>query len=189
LRRFDYGKQKPMTVRAVAVEQSGRFRAVTWRQGSRGPMRSRFLARRVQAAHGYVEGEAPGKEVWLPIEWPEAEPQPAKYFLCDLPKNLSLKRLVDIAHGRWRIEQDYQQLKEELGLDHFEGRSWRGWHRHVTMVMLAHAFLRLEQARSGKQSYWTLPQTRREVQWLLCTWTGVCCYCGAQVMAGGGRSP
>ena len=152
LRQFDYGRQKPMTVRAVAEEQHEKFRTVTWRSGSKGPMRSRFLARRVQAAHGYVEGEAPGKEVWSLIEWPEREPQPTKYFLCDLPRSLSLKRLVGIVHGRWRIEQDYQQMKEELGLDHIEGRSWRGWHHHVTMVMLAHAFLRLEQSRSRKQS-------------------------------------
>ena len=92
-------------------------------------------------------------------------------------------------HGRWRIEQDYQQMKEELGLDHFEGRSWRGWHHHVTLVMLAHAFLRLEQARGGKVMSWTLPQTRRELQRLLCTWTGVCCYCGVQVMTDCGRGP
>lgn len=188
-RQYDYGEQKPMMARAVAEEQQERFRQVTWRQGSRGPMRSRFLARRVQAAHGYVEGEAPGKEVWLLIEWPEGEPQPTKYFLCDLPRNLSVKRLVDTAHGRWRIEQDYQQMKEELGLDHFEGRSWRGWHHHVTLVMLAHAFLRLEQKRCGKKVSWTLPQTRREIQRLLCTWTGVCCYCKSQDMTLGGRSP
>jgi SRSO17 transposase len=189
LRQYDYGEQKPQSVRAVADEQREKFRAVTWRRGSHGPLRSWFLARRVQVAHGYVEGEAPGTEVWLLIEWPEGEPKPPKYFLCDLPRSLSLKRLVDLAHGRWRIEQDYQQLKEELGLDHFEGRSWRGWHHHVTMVMLAHAFLRLEQTRRGKQPRWTLPQTRRELQWLLCTWAGVCCYCGAQVTTDCGRGP
>jgi SRSO17 transposase len=189
LRQWDYAGQKPQSVRSVAEGRRAKFRAVTWRQGSRGPMRSRFLARRVQAAHGYVEGEAPGKEVWLLIEWPEAESQPTKYFLCDLPRSLSLKRLVAVAHGRWRIEQDYQQLKEELGLDHFEGRSWRGWHHHVTLVMLAHAFLRLEQARGRRVVSWTLPQTRRELQRLLCTWTGVCCYCGAQVTMGCGPGP
>jgi SRSO17 transposase len=156
-RQWDYGVQRPQTVRAVAEAQRAACRLVTWRQGSRGPMRSRFLARRVQPAHGYVEGDAPGKQVWLLIEWPEAEPQPTKYFLCDLPRSPSLKRLVAVAHGRWRIEQDYQQLKEELGLDHFEGRGWRGWHHHVTLVMLAHAFLRLEQARSGMAVSWTLP--------------------------------
>ncbi len=188
-RLYDYGEQKPQSVRAVADEQRGKFRSVSWRQGSRGPMRGRFLARRVQTAHGYVEGEASGTEVWLLIEWPEGEAQPTKYFLCDLPRSLSLKRLVAVAHGRWRIEQDYQQLKEELGLDHFEGRSWRGWYHHVTLVMLAHAFLRLEQARGGRALSWTLPQTRRELQRLLCTWTGVCCYCGAQVTAGCGRGP
>lgn len=189
LRQYVYGDQKPVTVRSVAEEQQKRFRSVTWRQGSRGPMRSRFLARRVQPAHGYVEGEAPGKEVWLLIEWPETESKPTKYFLCDLPRDISLKRLVDTAHGRWRIEQDYQQLKEELGLDHFEGRSWRGWHHHVTLVMLAHAFIRLEQKRRGKKAHWTLPQTRRELQRLLCTWVGFCCYCGAQVLASCGRGP
>jgi SRSO17 transposase len=189
LRQYVYGDQKPMTVRSIAEEQREKFRRVTWREGSKGPLRSRFLARRVQPAHGYVEGEAAGKEIWLLIEWPEDEPKPAKYFLCDLLWNISLKRLVDIAHGRWRIEQEYQQLKEELGLDHFEGRSWRGWHHHVTMIMLAHAFLRLEQKRRGQKSHWTLPQTRRELQRLLCTWTGFCCYCGARVLIGCGRGP
>ena len=189
LRRYDYGEQKPQTVRSVAEARPAKFRAVTWRQGGRGPMRSRFLARRVQAAHGYVEGEAPGKEVWLLIEWPEAEARPTKYYLCDLPRSLGLKRLADLAHGRWRIEQDYQQLKEELGLDHFEGRGWRGWHHHVSMAMLAHAFLRLEQALGGEQPRWTLPRARRELQRLLCTWTGACCHCGAQITTGYGRGP
>src|SRR3954465_11571316 len=68
------------------------------------------------------------------------EPEPVKYYLCDLPKSMSLQRLVATARGGWRVEQDYQQMKEELGLDHFEGRSWTGWHHHVTMVMLAHLF-------------------------------------------------
>ncbi len=81
--------------------------------------------------------------------------------------------------SRWKIEQDYQQLKEELGLDQYEGRSWAGWHQHVTLVMLAHAFLTLERLRS-KKSFWVDPaRTRREIQRLLFTWTGECAYCGS----------
>ena len=78
------------------------------------------------------------------------EKEPTKYFLCDLPVPYPLRRRVRIAKGRWKIEQDYQQLKEELGLDHYEGRSWTGWHHHVTLVMLAHAFLTLEKLRGKK---------------------------------------
>jgi hypothetical protein len=137
-------------------------------------MGSRFLGLRVQTAHGYVEGEEPGKRVWLLIEWPKDEPEPVKYYLCDLPENLSLKRLVDIARGRWRVEQDYQHMKEELGVRSFSrgGLGWGGSH-HVSLVMLAHAFLRLEQKRKVKKVKWTLPQTRREIQRLLCTWTAL----------------
>jgi SRSO17 transposase len=88
---------------------------------------------------------------------------------------------VRITQSRWKVEQDYQQLQEELGLDHYQGRSWKGWHHHVTLVMLAHAFLTLEGSRSKKTSGWTLPQTRREIQRLLFTWTGNCAYCGGKI--------
>ena len=86
----------------------------------------------------------------LLVEWPRGEKEPTKYFLCDLPTHYTLRRLVRAAKSRWKIEQDYQQLKEELGLDHYEGRSWRGWHHHVTLVMLAHAFLTIENLRGKK---------------------------------------
>jgi len=89
-------------------------------------------------------------------EWPEGEKEPTKYLLCDLPAAYSLRRLVCLAKNRWKIEQDYQQLKEELGLDHYEGRTWLGWHHHVTLVMLAHAFLTLEGLRS-KNNFWVDP--------------------------------
>jgi SRSO17 transposase len=151
-RLYQYGEQKPLTVRGVAEAQQKHFRTVTWREGTKGAMRSRFLARRVQSAHGYVEGEAPGATVWLLIEWPREETAPTKYFLCDLPADCSLRRLVHLTKERYRVEQDYQQMKEELGLDHFEGRSWTGWHHHVTLVMLAHAFLRFEQRRRRDKS-------------------------------------
>lgn len=93
----------------------------------------------------------PPKPVWLLVEWPEGEEEPTRYFLCDLPQTYTLRRLVRLAKCRWKIEQDYQQLKEELGLDHYEGRSWRGWHHHVTLTMLAHAFLTLGEPAEQKK--------------------------------------
>jgi SRSO17 transposase len=147
-----FGDQKPVSVKALALANQKRFRKVRWREGSQGPLSSRFWAQPVQAAHGWNHGQAPGKEVWLLVEWLADEPEPVKYYLCDLPKTISLRRLVATARGRWRVEQDYQQMKEELGLDHFEGRSWTGWHHHVTLVMLAHLFLRLEQKRRARKS-------------------------------------
>jgi len=147
-----FGDQKPVSVKELAIANQKQFRKVRWREGSHGPLTSRFWARRVQTAHGWNHGQAPGKEVWLLVEWPADDPEPVKYYLCDLPKSTGLRQLVVTARGRWRVEQDYQQMKEELGLDHFEGRSWTGWHHHVTMVMLAHLFLRLEQKRRARKS-------------------------------------
>jgi SRSO17 transposase len=147
-----FGGQKPVSVNELALAHLKRFRTVTWREGSQGPLTSRFWAKRVESAHDWNHGQAPGKEVWLLVEWPADEAEPVKYYLCDLPKSMSLQRLVATARGRWRVEQDYQQLKEELGLDHCEGRSWMGWHHHVTMVMLAHLFLRREQKRRTSKS-------------------------------------
>jgi SRSO17 transposase len=147
-----YGEQRPVSVQEVAQVNRKRFRPVTWREGSQGKLSSRFFACRVQSAHGWSRGAAPGKAVWLLVEWPLEEDQPTHYYLCDLPSAWSLRKLVTTARGRWRVEQDYQQLKEELGLDHFEGRTWTGWHHHVTLVMLAHAFLRLEQKRRASKS-------------------------------------
>jgi SRSO17 transposase len=150
-KRITYGAQRPLSVEEVARQNRLRFRTLTWRKGSRGPMRSCWWAGRVQTAWHWQEGEKPGPELWLLIEWPKEEAAPTKYYLCDLSKEFSLKRLVQMARGRWRVELDYQQMKEELGLDHFEGRSWTGWHHHVTMVMLAHLFLRLEQKRRSSK--------------------------------------
>ena len=92
-----------------------------------------------------MRGQSPHREVWLLVKWPELEKEPTQYFLCyflcDLPETYTLRRLVRLAKSRWKIEQDYQQLKEELGLDHYEERSWVGWHHHTTLVMMAQAFL------------------------------------------------
>jgi len=150
-----YGEQRPLFAKAVAQQAKG-WKTIVWREGSRGRMKSRFWAGRVQPSHGFHEGRPPLKEVWLLVEWPESDQEPIKYFFCDLPADYSLRRLVRLAKCRWKIEQDYQQLKEELGLDHYEGRSWQGWHHHVTLVMMAHAFLTLEALRS-KKNFWVDP--------------------------------
>src|SRR6266481_4350305 len=150
-----YGEQRPLSAKAVAQQAKG-WKTIVWREGSRGRMKSRFWAGRVQPSHGFHEGRPPLKEVWLLVEWPESDQEPIKYFFCDLPADYSLRRLVRLAKCRWKIKQDYQQLKEELGLDHYEGRSWQGLHHHVTLVMMAHAFLTLEALRS-KKNFWVDP--------------------------------
>jgi SRSO17 transposase len=131
------------------------WKKVTWRAGTRGPQRSRFAKLKVWAAHGWRAQEHPERVAeGLLIEWPEGEAEPTKYWLAQLgPGRPGLRRLVKMAHARWRIEMDYRELKDELGLDHFEGRHWLGWHHHVTLVTLAYAFLRFEQARL-KKNFW-----------------------------------
>ncbi|MGO9520091.1 MAG: hypothetical protein ACLPND_23890 [Candidatus Korobacteraceae bacterium] len=170
------------------AEKACGWKHVRWRAGTKGRLESRFYACRVQPSHGFHEREPPHPEVWLLVEWLPGEKEPMKYFLCDLPVHYTLQRPVRIVKSRRQIEQDYQQLKEELGLDHYEGRNSTGWHHHVTLVMLAHAFLTLEKLRSKKTSRWTLPQTRREIQRLLFTCTGRCAYCGS-IIRKRNRSP
>lgn len=140
-----------LTTVARQLPDSG-WKKVTWRAGSRGPQRSRFAKLKVWAAHGWRAQEHPARVAeWLLIEWPEGESEPTKYWLAQVGPGLpGRRRLVRMAHARWRIEMDYRELKEELGLDHFEGRHWLGWHHHVTLVTLAYAFLRFEQARLKK---------------------------------------
>ena len=125
------------------------YHTVTWREGSKGKLRSRFARVRVWPAHGYWEGQPPEDEQWLLIEWPADADAPTKYWLATAPRRISLVQLVRWAKARWRVEQDYAQLKDELGLDHFEGRRWLGWHHHVTMTMVAYGFLVREQLRRG----------------------------------------
>ena len=129
----------PLTLAAVAATR--RYRHVTWREGSRGRQASRFAAVRVTIAHRHAEGAGPGSEVWLLSEWPRDEHAPTKYYLSSLPATTSLRTLVRFGKLRWRIERDYQELKGELGLDHFEGRTWNGFHHHVAFCAAAHAFL------------------------------------------------
>src|SRR3954471_17317275 len=107
----------------------------------------RFARSRVRAAHGDTLLSAPRDEEWLLIEWPEGEPEPTKYWLSTIPEEIGFEDLVDLAQLRWRIERDYQELKQELGLGHFEGRGWRGFHHHATLCIAAYGFLIAERAR------------------------------------------
>jgi len=131
------------------------WRMVEWRQASRGRQRSRFARLRVWAAHGWRQQEHPLRVAeWLLVEWPMQSTEPTKYWLAQLgAQPVGRRRLVRIAKARWRVELDCRELKEELGLDHYEGRQWLGWHHHVCLVSMAYALLRSEQARL-KKNFW-----------------------------------
>src|SRR6202165_4028 len=116
------------------------WRTIRWREGSADWLSSRFARVRVRAAHQYLLPELLYEETLL-IEWPEGEAEPTRYWLSTLPANVSFRKLVDFAKLRWRIERDYQELKQEVGLDHFEGRGWRGFHHHATMCIATYGFL------------------------------------------------
>jgi len=135
----DYWEQGPPSVLQVAQGlPSAAWVTVSWDQGSRGPLQSQFVALRVHPSHGYHQGKHLRPQEWLLIEWPAGQEKPEHYWLSTLPEDTLLVDLVRLAKWRWHIEQDYQQLKEELGLDHFEGRSWIGWHRYATVDARCH---------------------------------------------------
>jgi len=139
------GRHRPLSVRTLAQQLPARaWRTVTWRQGTQGAMRSRFAAVRVRPAHRDDWRSTPRPEEWLLIEWPRPEAAPIKYWLSTLPPTATRADLVQLAMLRWRIERDYQELKDELGLDHFEGRGWRGFHHHASLCIAAYAFLAAE---------------------------------------------
>src|ERR1700689_385825 len=119
------------------------FRRVTWRDGTKRKMFSRFAFRRVKIAHD-PDGRDP---VWLVIEWPVGEEKATNFFLTTLRRRLSKKRIVRIIKERWRTERVYEEMKGELGLDHFEGRSFPGWHHHVSVVLCCYAFVVAERVR------------------------------------------
>ena len=123
------------------------FRRVTWREGTAGKMHSRFCFRRVKVAA--KDGINPDwhEAVWLMIEWPEGESKPTKFSLTSLPRRMSKKRIVRIMKERWRTEYAYEELKGDLGLDHFEGRSFPGWHHHISVVLCCYAFVVAERSR------------------------------------------
>jgi SRSO17 transposase len=139
------------SVKGWALDHASDFRPVTWREGSQGAMTGRFAAWRVRPAHKLSAGQEPLDACWLLVEWPADAAQPAKYFFSNLSPTTSLKRLVATAKSRWWVEQSYRELKDELGLDHFEGRSWRGWNHHVVLVLMAYAFLQDVRRRRPKK--------------------------------------
>ena len=144
---------KPCSLRALILD-AGAEQAVEvcWRHGSRGPMTSRFIALQVRPANIELRRQAANAATelplrWLLAEWPNGADEPTDYWLSSLPTDTPIAELVRLGKLRWRIEHDYRELKDALGLDHFEGRSYRGWHHHVTLVSIAHAFLTLERQR------------------------------------------
>jgi SRSO17 transposase len=141
-------KHSPESVKQVAVSLPATvWKSVMWRQGTNRKLRSRFAALRVRPAHRDYWRAQPHPEEWLLIEWPKTDQEPTKYWFSTLPPETKLADLVRIAKHRWIIERDYEELKQELGLGHFEGRGWRGFHHHGTLCIAAYGFLVSERNR------------------------------------------
>jgi SRSO17 transposase len=139
---------QPSSVREVAAKLSGRsFRRVVWRDATKKALWARFARKRVIVAHDDGTDVAEREQIWLLMEQPADPSQPARYYLLSLPNNLSLQQLVHFVKQRWRTERMYEEVKGELGLDHFEGRGFRGWHHHVSAVLCCYAFIVAERVR------------------------------------------
>ena len=139
----------PLSVHEVARSlPPQKLRRVTWREGAAAPLSSTFAAVRVRPA----QRNKPHAEQWLLIEWPHGDAEPFHYWFSTLPANTSIKKLVATAQGRWRIERDYQELKSELGLHHYEGRNWRGFHHHASLCIAAYGFLMSERLSGLKKN-------------------------------------
>jgi SRSO17 transposase len=140
VRRDD--KHQPVSVKELALGLPKRaWRTIKWREGAAEWLSSRFARVRVRAAHHDYKLTDSRPEEWLLIEWPKGEKEPTKYWLSTLPKDITFRALVDLTKLRWRIERDYQELKQEVGLGHYEGRGWRGFHHHATLCIAAYGFL------------------------------------------------
>ena len=151
----------PLSAKQMALNlPATAWRTVAWREGTRRPLCSRFARVRVRPAHRDHKLSRPRQPEWLLIEWPEGEPEPRKYWMSNLPEKVALRNLVALAKQRWIIERDYQELKQELGLGHFEGRGWRGFHHHATLAIAAYGFLVAERSRfspSARSGHLGLP--------------------------------
>jgi SRSO17 transposase len=148
------GQHKPISVKQLATElPPSAWKNITWRQGTERGLRSRFAAVRVRPAHRDYWKAEPNLEEWLLIEWPKGEAEPTRYWLSTLPEKTSLKALVKMAKHRWVIERDYEELKQELGLGHYEGRGWRGFHHHATLCIAAYGFLVAERSRFSPSAH------------------------------------
>jgi len=149
----------------AAAQPTRAWRVVAWRNGTQPPWRARFCATRVTPAHDWRERRL-APEVWLLCERALGAGDRTKYYLVHLPATASLRTLVRLTHQRWAIEQQYQELKTELGLDHFEGRTLPGWQRHVVLTALAYAWLQTERRRRGARAP-TLPVVRAVITEIL----------------------
>jgi SRSO17 transposase len=148
LDKLDRRHGEPLSVQDFGTKLGRRaFRRLTWRKGAGGKLSSRFAFRRVKVAHDDGSDAGDLQPLWLVLEWPEEDDNPKKFVLTTLPRRLSKKEIVRIFKERWRTERAYQELKGELGLDHFEGRSFPGWHHHVSVVLCCYAFIVSERAR------------------------------------------
>ncbi len=140
--------QRPLSVKELAFElDHSQWQTLEWREGTNFTLRSRFARVRVRAAHRDQQRSQLRTQEWLLIEWPEGHREPMKYWLSTLPEDVPLQRMVLEAKMRWRIERDYQDLKQELGLGHYEGRGWRGFHHHASLSIAAYGFLMAQQLR------------------------------------------
>jgi SRSO17 transposase len=146
--RYKSGEHAPVCVAELALSQTeAALQTITWKNGQSEPKTSRFCALRLCPSSGHPHGLAPEPEQWLIWEWPEGNEQPEKYWLSSLSEDVPLERLVYLAKLRWRVERDYQEMKAEVGLDHYEGRTWPGLHHHLVLCAVAHGFLVLQRAR------------------------------------------
>ncbi len=158
---------RSVEARAWAASQTSRsWRLVSWRNGTNPAWRARFCAVRVTPAHDWRAHRRLAPEVWLLCQRDLGATPTTKYYLVDLPATTALRALVRLAHQRWAIEQQDQELKDEIGLDHFEGRSLPGWQRHVVLTAIAYSFLQNERRRRG-QTQLTLPRIRAIIQEIL----------------------
>jgi SRSO17 transposase len=141
-------EQAPIALSEYARElKRSQFRKVTWREGSKGRISSRFFAARIYSAERHTKKTRPAlTPIWLVIEDTGEETRPFKFYFSNMPAETALKRLVRLVKLRWRVERDYQELKGEIGLDHFEGRTWRGFHHHAALCAVAHGFLAIRRA-------------------------------------------
>jgi SRSO17 transposase len=157
LDKIDRRHGPPLTAQQLGVDLGPRaFRRLTWREGPGGKLSSRFAFRRVKVANDDGTDAGDREPMWLVIEWPEGEAKPTKFILTTLPRRMTKKQIVRIVKERWRTERAYEDLKGELGLDHFEGRSFPGWHHHISVVLCCYSFLVSERVRHFP------PSARRE---------------------------
>jgi SRSO17 transposase len=144
-------RRQPLSAKALAQQlPTSAFHTVSWREGTNATLTGRFAAVRVRHAGGNTGRARLHPEQWLLIEWPAGDAEPLKYFLSNLPADTAINDLVAKAHMRWRIERDYQDLKQELGLGHYEGRGWRGVHHHAALTIAAYGFLVSERLAAGR---------------------------------------